>query len=66
MIVSISICMIPVLKHEIKAIIQSMKAKGKTMKINNIKIIMKPLLISVLERTAQMEKVLIAKAYVEE
>lgn len=66
MIVSISICMIPVLRYEIKSIIQSMKAKGKVMKINSIKIMMKPLLISVLKRTAQIEKVLIAKAYVEE
>lgn len=66
MIVSISICMIPVLRDEIKAIIRAMKAKGKIMRINSIKIMMKPLLISVLKRTAQIEKVLIAKAYVEE
>ena len=66
MIVSISICMIPVLKGEIYAISQAMKSKGKLIKINSTTIIMKPMLISILRRTNQIEKTLIAKAYIEE
>lgn len=60
---SISICMIPVLKNEISALIKAMRSKGKTMKINSMIIIMKPMLISVLRKTSQIEKTLIAKAY---
>jgi len=65
-IVSISICMIPVLKNEIHAISQAMKSKGKLVKINSTIIIMKSMLISILRRTNQIEKTLIAKAYMEE
>ena len=65
-LVSISICMIPVLKSEIHAFIQAMKSKGRVMKINSPMIIMKPMLISILRRTSQIEKTLIAKAYREE
>ena len=65
MIVSISICMIPVLKSEIHAISQAMKSKGKLVKINSTIIIMKSMLISILRRTNQIEKTLIAKAYME-
>lgn len=61
--VSISICMIPVLKNEISALIKAMRSKGKMMKINSMIIIMRPMLISVLRKTSQIEKTLIAKAY---
>ena len=66
MMVSISICMIPVLKDELYAILMSMKSKGKVLKINNMGVLMKPMLISILRRTNQIEKTLIAKAYMEE
>ena len=58
--------MIPVLKDEIYAILHSIKAKGKLVKINNINIIIKPMLISILKRTSQIEKALIAKGYMED
>jgi len=64
-IVSISICIIPVLRDEISALIQAMRAKGKLIKLNSMVIIMKPMLISILRRTNQMEKCLISKAYVD-
>lgn len=65
-IVSISICMIPVLKREMYALIQAMKSKGKSIKINNIIIIMKSIFISILIRSCQIERTLISKAYREE
>ncbi len=61
--VSISMCMIPVLKNEISTRMQAIKSKGKPLKMNNIIILMKPILISILTRTNQMEKTLISKAY---
>lgn len=65
-IVSVSICIIPVLRTEMSSLIQTMRAKGKLMKLSSIVIIMKPMLISILRRTNQMEKCLIAKAYVDD
>lgn len=66
MIVSISICIIPVLKSEIYSLSKTMKSKGKLIQIKSTIIIMKPMLISILRRTNQIEKTLIAKAYIEE
>ena len=65
-IVSISICMIPVLKREMYTLIQAMKSKGKLIKINNTIIIMKSMFISILIRSGQIERTLISKAYREE
>ncbi len=65
-IVSVSICIIPVLRDEISALTQAMKAKGKLMKVSSILIVMKPMLISILRRTNQMEKCLIAKVYIDD
>lgn len=64
--ISISICMIPIFRKEIHTRIQAMKSKGKIIRINNYFMILKPMLISVLRRTSQMEKSLMAKAYQEE
>lgn len=61
--ISISICMIPVLKNEMQALINAMKSKGKKLKINTIIIVIKPILISILQKTREMEKTLISKAY---
>lgn len=66
LMVSISICMIPVIKNEIYTLMQAIKAKGRIMKINSIIIIMKPMLISILRKTSQIERSLRAKAYTEE
>ncbi len=63
LMVSISICMIPVLKSEIYSVIQAMKSKGKIIKINGIAVAMKPILISILRRTNEIEKTLIARGY---
>lgn len=63
--VGVSLCMIPILKNEILTLVKAMKSKGKTMKLNSFVIIMKPMLISVLKKTSQMEKTLMAKAYME-
>jgi len=63
--VSISLCMIPIMKNEIISLKNTMKIKGKKMKFNNFLIIMKPMLISILRKTSQLEKSIISKAYVE-
>jgi len=64
--VSIAICMIPILKEEIESLIKSMKSRGKQIKITNITIVIKPLLISILNKTIHMEKSLISRVYSEE
>ena len=61
--ISISICMIPVLKNEIYTAISAMKVKGKKIGIKSMMIIMKPILISIFNKTREMETTLIAKAY---
>lgn len=63
--ISISICMLPILKKEMETLMQTMKAKGEQVKINNMAILMKPMLISILKKTGQIEKTLLAKAYEE-
>lgn len=64
--ISISICMIPVLRSEINTTKNSLKAKGKKLGIGNIGIIMKPILISILRRTNELERALISKGYIGE
>lgn len=66
MIVSIALCMVPVFKNEMHDLIRAMKAKGQSLKVNNIGILMKPVLISTLRKTSQMESALIAKGYSED
>ncbi len=63
--ISISICMLPILKKEMETLMQTMKAKGERLKPSNMAIIMKPMLISILKKTGQIEKTLLAKAYEE-
>ncbi len=62
--ISVAICMIPILKNEISTVIYSLKAKGKKINMKSIVIIIKPILISTLKRTNEIEKTLIAKAYI--
>ena len=64
-IVSIAICMIPVFKKEVSELINSMKSKGKELKPSSFLFVVKPFFISMLRRTSQIEKTLIAKGYVE-
>lgn len=65
MMISISICMLPILKREMETLIKTMNAKGEQLKPNNMVILMKTMLISILKKTSQMEKTLLAKAYEE-
>lgn len=63
MMVSISICMLPVLKDEITTARQAMQAKGKPLSIRNINLLIAPIFISIFRRTNEMEKTLLSKAY---
>lgn len=62
-IISIAICMIPVLRSEIYSIKNNLISKGQRSGISFIKNACKPLIISILKKTDDMEKSLIAKAY---
>ena len=64
-IISISICMIPVFKNQMQDLIKAMKSKGQKFNIKNISVLMKPVLIHVLQKTTQIEKTLISKGYVD-
>ena len=63
LIISIALCMIPILKQEINAVKNTIKSKGAKLRINNFTLILKPVLISIIKRTGEMEKVLISKGY---
>ena len=65
LMIQISLCVIPILKSEIEQKKYALKAKGLQLKWNNMLIIMRPLLISILRRTNEMEKSLKARAYEE-
>lgn len=62
-IISIAVCMIPVLRSEIYSIKNNLISKGQRSGISFIKNACKPLIISILKKTDDMEKSLIAKAY---
>jgi len=61
--ISIAICMIPIFLKEIRTTLKSIEAKGQRASIKNIKIFLRPLLISLMRKTNEMEKSLISKAY---
>lgn len=65
LIVSIALCMIPILQQEINSVRNAIKAKGAKIKITNITLVLKPILISMIQRTGEIEKTLIAKGYSE-
>lgn len=65
LIVGIGISMIPILKDEIEQKMYALKSKGYKLKLNNLSIIFKPLFISILKRTGEIEKSLISKGYQE-
>ena len=62
-IVSISICMVPVLRDEILSLSKAMQSKGKLIQVRNDTIISKPMLISIFRRCNQFEKTLISKGF---
>ena len=51
------------LSKKISTLINAMKSKGKPIKIRNMIFVMKPTLISILNKTREMEKTLVSKAY---
>lgn len=61
LIVSISFCVIPILKKEVEQKKYALKVKGAS----NLLLTMEPIFISILRRTNEMEKALRAKAYEE-
>ncbi len=63
--ISISFCVLPILKSEIESKRYALEAKGVEFKVRNYFMIMKPLFISILRRTNEMEKSLMAKGYQE-
>lgn len=64
-IISIALCMIPILRQEINAVQNAIKSKGAKLKLGNFNLILKPILISIIKRTGEMEKALISKGYVD-
>ena len=65
LIISIALCMIPILKDELEQTKNSLKSKGYKLKLNNLSLYIKPLIISILKRTDELEKTLIVKGYQE-
>ncbi len=63
LIVSISLCVLPILKSEVQQKKEALKVKGLELRLSNCLIILKPLLISILRRTNEMEKSLKVKGY---
>lgn len=65
LIISIALCMIPILKEELEQTKNSLKSKGYKFKLNNLNLYIKPVIISILKRTDELEKTLIVKGYQE-
>lgn len=63
LIISISLCMVPLLKEELEQTKNSMISKGYKLKINNLDLYVKPIMISILKRVDELEKILIVKEY---
>ena len=65
LMICISIAFIPTIKKQIKQVIASLKSKGVKIKLNNMKLIFEPVIISLLKRVDEIENSLKAKAYSE-
>ena len=65
LIISIALCMLPILSKELEMTKNSLKSKGYKFKLNNLDLFIKPIMISILKKTDEFEKTLIAKAYQE-
>lgn len=65
LIVSIALCMIPILSEELKQTKNSLKSKGYKFKLNNLHVYIKPTMISILKKTDELGKTLIVKGYQE-
>ncbi len=64
-IISIALCMVPILKDELEQTRNSLKSKGYKFKISSLDLYIKPIIISILKRTDELEKTLIVKGYQE-
>ena len=65
LIISIALCMIPILSKELEQTKNSLKSKGYKFKLNNLDLYIKPIMISILKKTDELEKTLIVKGYQE-
>ena len=65
LIISIALCMIPILSKELEQTKDSLKSRGYKFKLNNLDLYIKPIMISILKKTDELEKTLIVKAYQE-
>ena len=65
LMVGVSISMLPILKNEIEQKIYALKSKGYKFKIDSLNIVFKSIFISILKKTSEIEKSLIAKGYQE-
>lgn len=65
LIISIALCMIPILSKELEQTKNSLKSKGYKLKLNNLDLYIKPIMISILKKTDELEKTLIVKGYQE-
>lgn len=63
--IEIALCVLPILKSEVEQKKYAMKAKGVQVTFRSGFIFMKPLFLSILRRTNEMEKSLRAKGYEE-
>ncbi len=66
LMLSIALCMIPILKDELEQTRDSLKSKGYRLKINNLNLYIKPVIISILKRTDEIKETLMVKAYQEQ
>lgn len=65
LIVSIALCMVPILSKELEQTKTSLMSKGYKFKLSNLHLYIKPIMISILKKTAEFENTLIAKGYQE-
>ena len=65
LMISIALCMIPILSEELEQTKDSLKSKGYKFRLNNLDLYIKPIMISILKRTDELEKTLIVKGYQE-
>ena len=63
LMVCIAIAFVPILKHEMNGIKNSLKSKNFKLKATNMKYILQPFFISIFKKVGQIEEALIAKGY---
>lgn len=64
LIICIAIAFIPILTNEINQTIYALKSKGVKLKLNNLNLVFKPICVSILQRTNEIELSLNAKSYI--